>query len=344
MAIGLLITALLITIYSRTAATSAEFQRTNSQIENGRFALQLLQQELMHAGFWGEFVPPATVPTATVNPCLAWVDWAAADKTNFFHLPLQGYDNPATSSALPTGCSTPLPGLVPGSDVLVVRHSETCLAGVGGCEAVNADKLYLQVSLCANQTPDYEFGRSADGAAFTRQIRTCTDPAAANPAAALRAGKRKFISHIYYVRTVTQNGKTIPVLARSEFDNESGVVIARTAETLVEDIENFQVEYALDTSGDDGIADGAYTTCSACTAAQWNQVVAVRVSVLARSSSTSPGYAAVDTKSYTLGSADPICSTNGTCTNKVLVAGYKRHVYSLVVRLVNPATRKPNAP
>lgn len=341
MAIGLLIVALLITVYSRSASTNAEFQRNNSQIENGRFALQLMQQDLMHAGFWGEHVPTGTV-SGTINPCTAWASWTTANKTDVFHLPVQGYNDPATSSDLPTGCGTPLPNLVAGSDVLVVRHAENCLAGVGDCEAVSSDKLYLQVSLCADQTPTYEFGRSDDGATFIRQIKTCTDPAATNPATSLRAGKRKVISNIYYVRS-TADG---PVLARSEFDEESGAVIARTADTLVENIEYLQVEYLLDdgsrtgSTANDGIADSDYVTCAACTAAQWNQVVAARLSVLARSSSTSPGYS--DTKTYYVGNAAAICSTAGSCASKVLDPKYKRHVYSMVVRLVNPSSRKGN--
>ncbi len=335
MAIGLLISALLITIYSRTAATSAEFQRTNSQIENGRFALQLMQQELMHAGFWGEFVPTSLVPTAIVEPCAGWATWgstadAAANevnKANVLLLPVAGYNaDPATNTepALPGACNAPLTNRVAGTDVLVVRHAQTCFAGVGDCEDDNNDKIYLQTSLCASQSDELVFGRvnDAPAAAFDRTLKDC----------ATTAGKRKFLSYIYFIR----NSEGRPVLARSEFDNNGvgGPVIARTADTLVEDIENMQVEYLLDTAGDDGIGDGAYITCSPCTATQWSQVVAVRLYIVARSDSTTPGYN--DSKIYNLGSG----ATTWTPPNAD--KGFKRHVFSMVVRLINPATRKPN--
>ncbi len=340
MAIGLLITALLITIYSRTAATSAEFQRTNSQIENGRYALQLLQQELMHAGFWGEFIPSTAAPSATIDPCAAWATWGATanaavnatNKANVLGLPVVGYNADSgtnvTVPTLPAACATPLSNRVDGTDVLVVRHAQTCIAGVGDCENAANDKLYLQTSLCATQSPELVFGRVSDTVTFDRTQKDC----------ATVAGKRKFLSYIYYVRKSDDDEP--PVLARSEFDAQSGAVIARTAETLVEDIENLQVEYLLDTTGD-GIGDGAYLkTCLTCLvddaawAVWWSQVVAVRLYVVARSSTTSPGYN--DSKTYNLGSGA------GSWTPPNADKGYKRHVFSIVVRLVNPASRKAN--
>jgi type IV pilus assembly protein PilW len=327
--IGLLITALLITVYSRTSSTHAEFKRANSQIESGRFALQVIQQDLVLAGFWGEYGPTGT-PTAPISPCKAWSGsdpWTATDKTNVFLLPVQGYAAPSASAA-PTPCGTPISNPATGSDVLVVRHAETCEAGTTGCEAVNNSKLYLQVSKCSSDTTGYVL--DTDSAAFTLKQKDSSGKSCTTSGyTSTLAGKRKFVSNIYYVRDL---GDGHPSLVRSAFDITGPG--PQSAQVLVEDVEKLRVEYARDTSGD-GIPDTAYeNTCSACTtdaewASFWSQVVAVRLYVLARSSGTSPGH--TDTKTYNLGSGGAVGPFND---------GYKRHVYTLVVRLVNVASRK----
>ena len=327
--IGLLITALLITVYTRTSLTHAEFKRANSQIESGRFALQVIQQDLMLAGYWGEYGPTGT-PTAPISPCKAWSGtdpWTTPDKTNVFLLAVQGYAAPATTSA-PTTCGTPITSPATGSDVLIVRHVETCEAGSTGCEAVNNSKLYLQVSKCSSDATGYVLDTSST--AFTLKQKDSNGKSCITTGyASTLAGKRKFVSNIYYVR---DTGDGHPSLVRSSFDIPGPG--PQGAQVLVEDVEKLRVEYARDTSGD-GIPDTAYeNTCSTCAtdtewATFWSQVVSVRLHVLARSSSTSPGH--TDTKTYNLGSGGAVGPFND---------GYKRHVYTLVVRLVNVASRK----
>jgi hypothetical protein len=60
---------------------------------------------------------------------------------------VQAYD------ALPNGagCLAPLAQRA-NSDVLVIRHAENCVPGVGNCGAAVAGRLYLQVSSCAAET------------------------------------------------------------------------------------------------------------------------------------------------------------------------------------------------
>src|SRR4051812_44985036 len=83
----LLMVAMAQVLYNITR-TNTEMAKTNSQIENGRFAIQLLQNDVGHGGFWGGYVPqhdnqtstatPAltsaggSVPTAVPDPCLAF--------------------------------------------------------------------------------------------------------------------------------------------------------------------------------------------------------------------------------------------------------------------------------
>jgi prepilin-type N-terminal cleavage/methylation domain-containing protein len=88
--IGLLILLALITLLVNVSRNNSEMSKTNQIIENGRFALQLLQADISHAGYWGGYVPqfddlslgttavPNDVPTAVPNPCLAYTDWLIA--------------------------------------------------------------------------------------------------------------------------------------------------------------------------------------------------------------------------------------------------------------------------
>jgi type IV pilus assembly protein PilW len=102
--------------------------------------------------------------------------------------------------------------------------------------------------------------------------------------------------------------------------------------SLVEGIENLQVDYALDPDGD-GTPEGAYVEEPA-TPAAWANVVAVRINVLARNLEPS---AEADTKVYDMGARGTVTSTVGGGT---LDPAYKRHVYNAVIRVVNPSARR----
>lgn len=78
----------------------------------------------------------------------------------------------------------------------------------------------------------------------------------------------RFISHRYYIRN---NSAGIPSLFRKSINGNDL--------ELVEGVENMQILYGEDTSGNDRIAD-VYVTATAVTA--WNNVVSVRLGLLLR--------------------------------------------------------------
>jgi type IV pilus assembly protein PilW len=320
MFLGLLITALLITVYVRSYTTNRAFQSANSQIENGRFALQMLTDDLRVAGYWGEYAllyPPTTPITAVEDPCTSTVanaTWA----NNVFYQAVQGYNN-----AVPAGSSStcvPTAYRQSGTDVLVVRHADTC--GAGTC--TNGAGLNLQVSLCNTDASPYILDTTSTTTTATLHQKNCTT----------LVPVRHYVSDIYWVRNYAVTaGDNIPTLMRTVAP-ESG---ATSTEPLIQGIEGFKVEYAQDTNGD-GIPDTDYTPSSSTwTQTDWSQVVAVRLYVLARGSAKQQGYS--DTKTYSLSNLT-ICSTAGSCSGKTLDPTYMRHVYTTVVRLVNPAGRK----
>lgn len=151
--LGLLVMAAVLALFLNVTRTNTEMAKTNRQIENGRFAIQVLQDDLAHAGFWGAFVPnfddltsrgtPLDAPDAIPDPCLAYstASWTADYTKNLVGIPVQSS----------VGTCTVVTNQQASTDVLVVRRAENCVAGVGDCEAEDANKLYFQASLCEKE-------------------------------------------------------------------------------------------------------------------------------------------------------------------------------------------------
>lgn len=153
MVMSLLILAALVSMFVNTSSSNREMERMNGLLENGRFTAQLLQQELVHAGYWGGYLPefddlsstvdPADAPSGIPDICQAYNTWDSAYRSNLLGIPVQSAD------VLPAGpgCVAPLSQKA-GTDVLIVRHADTCVPGTANCEPDTAGRLYLQSSLC----------------------------------------------------------------------------------------------------------------------------------------------------------------------------------------------------
>ncbi|MGJ7498271.1 PilW family protein [Variovorax sp. RT4R15] len=351
--ITLIVVAALLALFLNLSNAQREMVRVNRQIENGRLSVFVLENEISHAGFWENYMPQFDDLTVTSAPenlpvgaapdlCLAYTaaNWNDAYKRSLLDMPIQSYET------VPAGCTDLLTHKKANTDVLVVRHAETCLQGAPNCEADTAGKLYFQSSLCGTQKPS-AFDLSTAG--FTTMLRKdCTMP----------SPKRKFIADIYYVRDYAEVvGDGMPTLARSRFDLSGGALAQQPPVALIEGIDGFRVELGLDTIGKtgaavdytvpvawadaanrstpanrgDGSPDGAFVHCNAvapCTAEQLVNVVAVKLFVLARSNEPSPGHS--DTRSYNLGAA-----TLGPFND-----AYKRHAFTTTIRLNNVAGRR----
>jgi type IV pilus assembly protein PilW len=125
----------------------------------------------------------------------------------------------------------------------------------------------------------------------------------------------------------------MPTLKRRDF---TGAGFVDTP--LVEGIQELNIEYGIDTDGD-GLPD-VYTAnpttyaCGTCSAvANWMNVMTARIYLLSRNVDPSVNY--TDAKTYTLGvdaAGAPVTFTPGD--------NYHRHVYTGLVRIVNPAQRR----
>ncbi|MEX2150827.1 MAG: PilW family protein [Steroidobacteraceae bacterium] len=349
-AISLVILAALVALFVNTSRSNREFARANSMIENGRLAVQVLENDTIHAGYWGTYVPdfddqtsgavPDDAPTGIPDPCLAYNpgNWTDDYIDNLIGVPIQVYDTAAV-------CAGIITDQLAGTDVLIVHHLEPCVPGTPpNCEAAVAGRLYFQSTLCLTDVQD----RVLDTAGFTLFQRDCVTP----------AETRRFMSSIYYVRDFAVTaGDGIPTLMRSQFDLVGGVLEHQPAVPLIEGIEGFRVELGVDDVSEtgaavdyteavewadpdtrttavnrgDGVPDDDFLSCTTaapCSADALMNLTAVKFYVLARGREASQGH--TDTKTYDL----------GTTSLGPFNDAFQRHVFMTTVRLPNISGRR----
>jgi len=296
-------------VFAGGSQNRKETERANRQIENGAYAIQLLTDDLRLAGYYGEFDPtPLTIPAL---PGLCETD--VTTLATMLRLPIQGADEVSADQA----CGTKTLKVLTGNDVLVVRRVATCIAGPTADADCDTTGPYFQAASCEttllSTLPTDAYKLAAATSAMTLTKKDCATP----------ANYRGYRTHVYFVSPEDKAGDGIPTLKRAELTGADYTVVP-----LVEGVEQFQVEYGLDTAGGDGVPD----TWSAAptTAANWSTAVVARVYILARNLEKTPGY--TDAKSYVMGGK--------TFTPASADRGYKRHLYRTEVRLINPAGRR----
>lgn len=319
--ISLFLLAGLAMVFNTSNQTYIDLSRSAQQIENGRYAVQVLTDDVSLAGYYGRYYGQLPVPGSLPDPCettnMVALRAAAA-------LPVQGYNAPSSSPI--TGC-VPAANHLAGTDILVIRRADSRATAAG---SLVTNEVYMQANAdpTASTNPIVALGSAANFTLLNRD-------------AATMAPIRKYHVHVYFVAPCSipngggtactgaadDNGAPIPTLKRMELvvdptDNTRKMKLV----SLVEGIENFQVDYGVDSDGD-GTPNGAYLGVPLAVA-DWANVVAVRVNVLARNLEASTGF--TDPKTYDMGVAGAV--TPG--------GPYKRHVYNSVIRLVNPSSRR----
>lgn len=340
--IAMLLIAALAAMYGTNVKTRNEIERSHRQIENGRYAVQLLRDDIQLAGYWGEYdmrsytlvgTVPVSIPEVP-NICVThqWSpsqvagldDGIAADRDNdgdvdgldylisVAPIHVQGIDDIASGTvpACLTGEDVRL-----GTDVIVIRRLHTCEAGTTDCP-LTAGAPYFQASQCQDQIdagltaiPPVYFGNlyqlraNATGLAdFTRQTRQCVSTA--------RTPVRRWVTHIYFIANNNLPGDGIPTLKRREIQAGGWTTVP-----LVEGIEDIQYEYGQ------GVATPTTVT-------GWLNTTTVRAFLLSRSLTPQAGYR--DTNTYQLGSDKAIAAQNDA---------YKRQIFETLIQLRNPAAR-----
>jgi len=291
MTIGLLLIAATTAMFVNSSMLRRQIESSADVIENGRYGLDVLSRELSLTGYYGTLGAPngVTVSLCSTDP-VVWADSLAVHAAGL---------NNAQANPL---CLDRKPG----TDAIFVQRASTCTtADAGAACAENASNAYLQVSECGDEYSITPFVvAKGNDAALKLQTRACDGT---------KAEKRKLIRRIYYINTadvlsyvdVTLAGVTAPV-------------------PLVENIEQMQVEYAVDANND------STPDSFSATPADWTGVTGLRVWLLARSAETSTQAA----KALTIQISDTTVDVPAAARN------FKRRVYSTYIPFTTPKSRR----
>lgn len=318
MAIGLFLLTGMAAVFVNSNQTYADLSHATQQIENGRFATTTVADDVALAGHYGRYSAQLATPGSLPDPC------EIANMANLrtaMALPIQGYD---AAGSTPVSCIDSA-NFVPGTDVLVIRRADSQTTAAA---SLVANQVYMQANADPTNSanPIVALGTAANFPLLDKDDTTISPI-------------RKYHVHIYFVAPCSipngggttctgssdDGGSPIPTLKRLELTLDSSGNLGMQLVSLVEGIEDFQVDYGIDTD-QDGAPDAAYVTAPAL--ADWQNVVAVRLNIRARNLEATSGF--VDTTTYDMGAG-------GTATPG---GAYKRHVYNAVVRIVNPSGRR----
>ena len=335
LAIGIVVLGGLVSFFMNASRSHAELKKTAEHTSNGSMGMSIMTEDINHAGYFGEFYNLPFYAVAMTDPCLL----TAAGIYDGLEFPIQGYDAPAVS---PLTCLSDA-NFVPGTDILVVRHTE--FLPLAPTDIPTTGEIYVQA---INMTAEVQIGVAGAAIGTTKK---------ANGAVATLFKKdgvtaadiRKLSVKIYFIapcsvpadgsETCTGNlddgGSPIPTLKRLDLTSVSGVPGWRIS-PLVEGIRNLQFDYGIDNAPavrnaitqhfGDGSPDSYVTAPSF---QNWHHVVSVRINFIATSSQLTTGY--VDTKTYNMGAAGTVGPFNDA---------YKKHLFAGTARLNDVSGRR----
>jgi len=333
MVIGLLLTIALVTVFANTSRSFQDLRKSRDQIENGRYALEMMSEEIRHAGLFGQ-LGSFTQPTAAVDPCLS------PALTDLYY-PVQIYSTSLTTKASPLPSCLPSAEVSIGSDIVVIRRTDTLAL--------------LAAEIAVTGQPYFQSNPTEGAIQMGGGVAVGTNKAATGSAATIlnkdgvtAAPIYKLHIQIYYVSPCSQatcgtsGGDGIPTLKRIELASGGVSAVWSSPIPLVSGIELMQLDLGTDVSPTavsrvtgtrgDGAADGDFSA-TLPTGSDWNEVVSTRIHLLARTLETVAGYD--DTgRTYDMGVAGTVAGAGAT----------KRQVFSAEVRLNNVAGRRETDP
>ncbi len=313
--VGLLLVAGLSTMFANASRASNELEKSLRHIENARHALDLLSEDIALAGFYGT-APVFAYAAGNLTPCASLL--SVVDEINTLHaiaapptlpLPVRGY---TPDDVAPLAC---LPDRLPGTPALALRRLDTTPLAAA---LAPTNAAVLQVAHYRDDT--VPFLASADGTGLVLRDRR-GDPNEV----------RRLLVRVYYLARCSEcgnGGDGIPTLKRLELRGDRLVTVP-----LAEGIEGLAFDYGFDTSGD-GVPDTwlglnagtGLTESNAAAALGWNQVVAVRLSVLSRNADATPGH--TDRGVYSMGLRGQVAASAGPFNDR-----FKRRWATGTVRL-----------
>jgi len=306
------------------------------QQENGRYASNVLSQDLRRTGYWGgnadvsgvTGTEPPIAPAATCNT--GDNTWARMIDRRIF-----GLNHTETAALGAYACINDGNGHL-SRDVLVMRFASPWLVfptPVTNQRPIeNNSRLYIRSSLTISD----EAGRIFKGSDKASSDNDMNGGAAAPPS----ERTSELITRAYYIGPSGQtcNGIAVPSLYREELDTNGRPV----AEEVAYGVDNLQVRYGLDSIGQHSItgASCVVKNSATCTGdgsvdvyldagssglnedSEWEQVIAVRYWLLTRAECPETGY--TNSNTYTMG--DQAYTPNDS---------FRRQLYQSIVKLRN---------
>jgi prepilin-type N-terminal cleavage/methylation domain-containing protein len=299
--------------------------------ENGRYAMDVLASDLRRAGYWGGNADITTIAgshgvnLAAAEECTAESDWVRTLDRPLYGLDLSGSEKPSDTgndySCIQDAGATPY---VRG-DVLLVRYAHPSAVG-SVSKPLPCPSGATTIAACY---PNEYFLRSSlfRGRLFKGSDSEHTDNDIAAPA--IRTAE--LVAHAYYIGTSNSASAcpadgAVPSLFRVGLDSSGSF----TAEEIAYGVDNLQVKYGVDTSGD-GVVDRYYDADqieidpASSSTPDWEDVVAVRVWLLVRAECPETGY----TNNNTYAMSEDY--TPADTANR----GYRRKLYTSTIKLRN---------
>lgn len=307
--LGLLVVGMVITLFISTKQNHAKNEQVTATLENGRFALRLIGNDLKAIGFMGGMWDmslldqDATLALSTDCGQAVEANWAY-DLTTYNAMQFRYNIDAATANAQ-FQCINAA-DFQDSTDVLAVKRTYT----TKDTGALSDGVVYLRT--------DYN-----SGCLWFKGSGNAGPGGGGCPTASFEDWR--YMSNIYYIRSYTNApGDGTPSLCKKYLTATNGGIPQPTMGEicLAEGVEHFHIQYGIDTdTPKDGVANKYVSNPT--NAEVSTQAVAAKIFVLARATREDPTF--TNNKTYTMG--DRVINVNDN---------FYRRVYSTTVVLRNP--------
>jgi type IV pilus assembly protein PilW len=269
--LSLVVTMVAIQVFSGSKQ-SFRVQESQSRLqENARFAIEYLGRSIRQTDFWGGARTGTLKAGSGIGDSAGTSAACSKAWMTDYTRPLMGWTGAADSPL--QACTGD--DYVPDSDILVVRYADPNTFGSSGPIVVKS-----------------RVGRN--GAIGTvAEVNAAIDGTATE-------GVPTYGYHaiVFFLRNFTSGGRVTPSLYWCIPDSTGGCTgLGDSRQPIIEGIEQMKFQYGLDTDND-LVADQYLSADGISTAAQWAQVISVRVNLIVRGDQID-GFA--DTQSYAMG-------------------------------------------
>lgn len=274
MTIGLMLVMGLATLFTQARQSFRQDEQVAMMQANLRFAIEEVVKDLAMAGFWGGLLDPTDVEM-DASLALSTGDCGAGGAAWAFELTpaITGLNNATAAATNAAFDCIAAAGFRAGTDVLAVKRAvgfripgdpAACPADYFTADELARGQVSGRVYFADNGVVGQLYTEPADVPDY---VDGCVE-------------HRQYSASIWFVQNYSVTaGDGIPTLCRQTLAYSTTANPAVTKECLVEGIEQLQVEYGIDTDGN-GIPN---RYISAPTTAQFADIVAMRVHVVARS-------------------------------------------------------------